>query len=88
MLLAQREAFRKKFGRDPGPSDPVFFDPDADQPTPISWVHLEAQRLEAMRKSGAPPQFVYAYQKTGLLFSSVASVDVRVASASPKRKSN
>jgi hypothetical protein len=30
MLLRQREAFRKKFGRDPGPSDPFFFDPNAD----------------------------------------------------------
>jgi hypothetical protein len=24
-----------KFGRDPGPNDPVFFDPDKDVPTPI-----------------------------------------------------
>jgi hypothetical protein len=34
MLLRQREAFRKKFGRDPGPGDPFFFDPNADEPTP------------------------------------------------------
>jgi len=67
ILLAQQEAFRKKFGRDPGPDDPVFFDPDSDQPTKISAVQIEAQMLEAMRKSGAPPQFIYAYQKTGLL---------------------
>src|SRR5688500_13083409 len=25
-------AFREKFGRDPGPDDPMFFDPDADDP--------------------------------------------------------
>jgi hypothetical protein len=31
-IEAQREAFRQKFNRDPNPDDPVFFDPDADQP--------------------------------------------------------
>lgn len=35
MLLPQWEAFRKKFGRDPGPGDPFFFDPNADKPTPM-----------------------------------------------------
>jgi hypothetical protein len=32
---ANLQAFREKFGRDPGPDDPVFFDPDADEPTPL-----------------------------------------------------
>ena len=27
-IACQFEAFRKKFGRDPGPDDPIFFDPD------------------------------------------------------------
>jgi hypothetical protein len=27
-LLEQRNAFIEKFGREPGPDDPVFFDPD------------------------------------------------------------
>jgi hypothetical protein len=35
-IADQREAFRKKFGRDPGPEDPVFFDPDAGTPQEIS----------------------------------------------------
>ena len=30
----QLRAFKKKFGREPGPNDPVFFDPDADTPQP------------------------------------------------------
>jgi hypothetical protein len=34
-LLEQRKAFVEKFGREPGPGDPVFFDPDKDVPTPI-----------------------------------------------------
>jgi hypothetical protein len=31
-LEAQLEAFREKFGRDPKPGDPIFFDPEADEP--------------------------------------------------------
>jgi putative PIN family toxin of toxin-antitoxin system len=31
----QLENFREKFGRDPGPDDPIFFDPDADDPRPL-----------------------------------------------------
>jgi hypothetical protein len=27
------EAFRERFGRDPGPDEPLLFDPTADQPT-------------------------------------------------------
>jgi hypothetical protein len=34
-LLEQRAAFVEKFGREPGPNDPVFFDPDADTPQPF-----------------------------------------------------
>jgi hypothetical protein len=63
-LLRQREAFRAKFGRDPGPNDPVIFDPDKDEPTPID---MEADVLAAMSKANLPPEFAYAYKKTGLL---------------------
>ena len=38
VLLQQREAFKAKFGRYPGPNDPVFFDPDAAEPVPMSAV--------------------------------------------------
>lgn len=63
-LLQQREAFRAKFGRDPGPNDPVFFDPNKDQPSPID---MEADVLAAMSAANLPPEFAYAYKKTGLL---------------------
>lgn len=33
VLQAQYAAFKAKFGRAPGPRDPLFFDPDADEPT-------------------------------------------------------
>jgi len=32
LLKHQRQAFKKKFGREPEPNDPVFFDPDAEEP--------------------------------------------------------
>jgi hypothetical protein len=67
VLRSQREAFRRKFGRDMGPGDPIFFDPDVDEPTPMSSVRMEADVLEAMRKAGLPSAFAYAYKKTGLL---------------------
>jgi hypothetical protein len=64
----QREAFRKKFGRDWGPNDPIFFDTDADEPTQISQVRMEAEIVDALREGGAPPEIAYAYKKTGLLY--------------------
>jgi hypothetical protein len=35
-LEEQRRRFVEKFGREPGPHDPVFFNPDADEPEPLS----------------------------------------------------
>ena len=65
LMKRQLEAFRKKFGREPGPNDPVFFDPDADEPTPMR--DMQEQILAAMEKANLPPEFAYAYRKTGLL---------------------
>lgn len=64
-IEGQQEAFRKKFGRDMGPGDPLFFDPDCDEPTPLSPIKLQAEVLKALAKSGAPPEWAYAYRKTG-----------------------
>jgi hypothetical protein len=36
-LEEQRERFIKKFGRPPGKDDPVWFDPDCDEPRPIDY---------------------------------------------------
>ncbi len=66
-LQKQLEAFRRKFGRDPGPNDPVFFDPEADTPKPISAEVLHRETLKALRMAGTPPQFIHAYAKTGYL---------------------
>jgi hypothetical protein len=66
-LLEQRAAFISKFGREPGPDDPVIFDPSKDVPTPIDPAELEGEVLGAMRKTGVPPEIIYAYRKTGRL---------------------
>jgi hypothetical protein len=67
ILDGQRQRFREKFGRDWGPDDPVFFDPDASVPTRMSEVKMQGDVLDAMRKAGTPPEVMYAYKKTGLI---------------------
>jgi hypothetical protein len=66
-LREQRQAFVEKFGREPGPADPVFFDPDADSPVPLSEEKVRAAMLEAMQDVGIPLHLVYAYTKTGFI---------------------
>jgi hypothetical protein len=41
------EAQQQRFRDDPGPSDPVFFDPDASEPGPMSAVMVQAETIEA-----------------------------------------
>jgi len=51
----QLRNFREKFGRDAGPEDPIFFDPDADTPQPVSKAGLDemtGQILSAAGKAG------------------------------------
>ena len=54
-LIEQRKAFTEKFGREPGPGDPVFFDPDKDVPTPIDADRLDADLEKVLRESGIDP---------------------------------
>lgn len=67
ILLAQRDAFRQKFGREPGPDDPVFFDPAADRPAPMNDEVVDQWLLEALQKAGVDRALIHAYQKTGRL---------------------
>jgi len=60
ILADQRKRFIEKFGREPGPGDRVLF----DMP-PVE--HLEAEMVEMMKKTGAHPAAIYAFEKTGLL---------------------
>jgi len=69
-LKALDEPFRSKFGREPGPGDPLFFDPDSDQPQPPTAVQQQtiiAAMHQIMLNTGIDPAFAYAFQKTGLL---------------------
>lgn len=58
-LAAQREKFVAKFGREPGPDDPIFFDLDEDK--------VRKDTADAMRAAGISPALIYAYEETGLI---------------------
>jgi len=65
---AQLQAFRAKFGRDPGPDDPVFFDPDADEPTEMTdrhWDEGMASIAQAATEAGVDPAYIRAWQEVG-----------------------
>ncbi|HJY79586.1 MAG TPA: hypothetical protein VKK81_00665 [Candidatus Binatia bacterium] len=65
VLKQQREKFRQKFGRDPGPDDPVFFDADADVPQLVDYDKAEEALLMAMTAAGIAPELIHAIQRTG-----------------------
>jgi hypothetical protein len=67
ILKRKREAFKEKFGREPGPDDPIFFDPNADVPRALNSEQFETIVTEAMRKAGVDEEFIYAYNKTGFI---------------------
>lgn len=69
ILKNQKAAFIKKFGRAPGPKDPVFFDPNSNTPKEMNEEKVKKLTSQAMVIAGIPPQFQYAYQKTGFLIS-------------------
>lgn len=60
ILDEQRQKFIDKYGREPGPDDPVFF----DMP-PLE--HVKHEMVQTMKAAGLDPAFIYAYGKTGLL---------------------
>jgi hypothetical protein len=63
----QLQAFRQKFGREPGPGDPLFFDPDSDTPQPFSLERSLEESTRAMVAAGIRPEIIYAHRKTGLI---------------------
>jgi len=65
MMQQQLQAFREKFGREPGPEDPIFFDPDADTPQPFRLEKFLEESTEAMVAAGIRPEIIYAPRKTG-----------------------
>jgi hypothetical protein len=65
MLEAQTRRFAEKFGRPPGPDDPLFFDPDAPEPAPVSLPGLETATVGMLEAAGISPAWIYACQHTG-----------------------
>jgi hypothetical protein len=63
----QMQFFRDKYGREPGPDDPLFFDPDADTPQLIADEKIRKGIIDAMVAAGFDPSFIYANQKIGFL---------------------
>ena len=72
-IIAQQEKlFREQFGRDPGPDDPLFFDPAAATPQFLSdeaQEELWKSLLQAAGDSGIDAAIVYAMNKTGRIVS-------------------
>ncbi|NEC23601.1 hypothetical protein [Streptomyces parvus] len=69
-LKDQREWFREKFGREPGPDDPLFFDPDADEPIPITEEYLNERISEFADRApemGIDPAFFHAWREVGYI---------------------
>ena len=67
ILKEQRQRFIEKFGREPGPNDPLFFDPDKDTPTQLDLDELMREFEAAADAVGLNPVISYAFKKTGLL---------------------
>jgi hypothetical protein len=65
MMYQQLRAFREKFGREAGPGDPVFFDPDSDTPQPFPLERYLEESTAAMVAAGIRPEIFYAHGKTG-----------------------
>ena len=70
-IASQLEAFRAKFGRDPGPNDPIFFDPNKDEPAPMSDDEGDVMLAEMVKATAqiGRPEWGYAYAKSGYLVS-------------------
>lgn len=61
LLLKQREAFIQKFGRPPGLTEPVFFNPHADGPEPLDADEVTATLLRACEQAGFDPEEFFTH---------------------------
>ncbi|MET2714881.1 hypothetical protein ABXV03_03945 [Streptomyces harbinensis] len=66
-LAAQREYFRERFGRETGPDDPVFFDDEADEPTPMTVESWQKAFSEAAERAGVDPSLILATRDLGYI---------------------
>ncbi len=69
-MREQRALFVEKFGREPGPEDPIFFDPDADEPTPLGVsgeMAMWEDMMAAAEEAGLDPALIHAARELGFL---------------------
>jgi hypothetical protein len=59
-LETRRDQLRQRYGREPGAEDLLF-----GEAPPLEQV--EHQIVEAMKRAGLAPAFIYAFEQTGLL---------------------
>ena len=67
VLGLQWGRFHAKFGRLPTPDEPLFFDPDAEEPRQLRGQAFEDTFIAVAREAGVPESEIYALQKTDLL---------------------
>jgi hypothetical protein len=60
-MESQARCFREKFGRNPGPEDMIFFDPDADEPRPHDPNTFTREMTEELRRAGAEARIDLAF---------------------------
>jgi hypothetical protein len=56
-------AFCERFGRDPQPDEPLFFDPAQDQPVPPEPAVIRAQVLKAAASAGVDGRMVLSFMR-------------------------
>lgn len=66
-LEEQIELFRKKFGRDPLPEEPIFFDPAESTPVPYPPDRYKAEVTITMIRAGFREEIIYATLRTDRL---------------------
>lgn len=69
-LERQIDSFREKFGREPEPDDPIFFDPDTDEPTRLTKEHIDSMLLEMAEHAAEfdiDPAYFHACREVGYM---------------------
>ncbi|MFD8705696.1 hypothetical protein ACFV1W_24330 [Kitasatospora sp. NPDC059648] len=68
LIRRRLDVFREKFGREPGPDDPLFFGPDADEPRPMPEERITTMLDEVAdiaEQAGIDPAFIHAWRDLG-----------------------
>ena len=59
ILDNQFNSIKEKFGREPGPDDPLFFDPNADTPQQLTDQQVNDRIRDAALADGLDPASVF-----------------------------